>query len=75
MIQENLYVQFHDGEKRLIRVLLPNDYKNTTEKFPVLYMFDGQNLFNENRQKSPILYRWVMNAFGMRVSLVTRKPI
>lgn len=46
MIQENLSVQFHDGEKRLIRVLLPNDYKNTTEKFPVLYMFDGQNLFN-----------------------------
>lgn len=46
MIQENLSVQFYDGEKRLVRVLLPNDYKETTERFPVLYMFDGQNLFN-----------------------------
>ena len=46
MIQENLSVQFYDGKKRLIRILLPNDYKNTKERFPVLYMFDGQNLFN-----------------------------
>ncbi|MEH7885756.1 alpha/beta hydrolase-fold protein [Bacillus sp. JJ1609] len=32
---------------RLIRVYLPENYKNETESYPVLYMHDGQNVFND----------------------------
>lgn len=46
MIQENISIPFYDGKKRVIRVLLPDYYKEAKRKFSVLYMFDGQNLFN-----------------------------
>lgn len=32
-------------KKRRIRVLLPKNYYNETEKYPVVYMHDGQNVF------------------------------
>ena len=32
--------------ERIIRVLLPRDYGNTKRSYPVLYMQDGQNLFD-----------------------------
>ncbi|MEX0635561.1 MAG: alpha/beta hydrolase-fold protein [Ferruginibacter sp.] len=35
------------NRKRTIRIYLPEGYKNLTKKFPVLYMQDGQNLFDE----------------------------
>lgn len=47
MRQENLIFDFYDGSKRKIRVLLPDSYKNTDMHYPVLYMFDGQNLLNK----------------------------
>ena len=37
------------GNRRTIRVLLPQDYDapaNATRRYPVLYMLDGQNLFD-----------------------------
>lgn len=46
MVQENLTVEFYDGKQRQIRVILPDDYQTSDRKYPVLYMFDGQNLFN-----------------------------
>ncbi|MCB0836003.1 MAG: alpha/beta hydrolase [Bacteroidetes bacterium] len=36
------------GRKRRISALLPYDYEETTHSYPVLYLHDGQNLFNEN---------------------------
>ena len=33
------------GEDRTIHVYLPNDYYESDERYPVVYMFDGQNLF------------------------------
>lgn len=30
---------------RSVFVYLPNDYENTDKKYPVIYMFDGQNIF------------------------------
>lgn len=33
--------------KRRIAVLLPHDYYQTDKKYPVLYLHDGQNLFDE----------------------------
>ena len=46
MIRENLIVEFYDGKERQIRVVLPKDYKTSGKKYPVLYMLDGQNLFD-----------------------------
>jgi predicted alpha/beta superfamily hydrolase len=35
------------ARKRRIAVLLPHDYYQTDKKYPVLYLHDGQNLFDE----------------------------
>ncbi len=43
------YHQFHIpqlGRDRTIRILLPRQYAQTDKRFPVLYMQDGQNLFD-----------------------------
>ncbi len=34
------------GRTRLIRIRLPKDYDGSKKKYPVLYMHDGQNLFD-----------------------------
>ena len=31
----------------MIRVILPDSYNYSDNYYPVLYMFDGQNLFNK----------------------------
>lgn len=36
------------GEDRNIHVYLPNDYEQSNERYPVVYMFDGQNLFHDH---------------------------
>lgn len=36
------------GYARRLRVYLPPDYAEGTRRYPVLYMFDGQNLFDES---------------------------
>ena len=36
------------GKKRKITALLPYDYEDSNEHFPVLYLQDGQNLFDPN---------------------------
>jgi predicted alpha/beta superfamily hydrolase len=35
------------GSARKLRVYLPPDYTKGAQRYPVLYMFDGQNLFDE----------------------------
>lgn len=46
MRRENIFMDFYDGGQRLIRMLLPDDYETSGETYPVLYMFDGQNVFD-----------------------------
>ena len=36
------------GKKRRITALLPHDYEDSEETYPVLYLQDGQNLFDDN---------------------------
>ncbi len=36
------------GKKRRITALLPADYEESEETYPVLYLQDGQNLFDDN---------------------------
>lgn len=39
-------------KERTIYIYLPANYKNTTQSYPVLYMHDGQNLFDQSRSYS-----------------------
>lgn len=36
------------GENRIVNVYLPNDYHESDERYPVVYMFDGHNLFYDH---------------------------
>jgi predicted alpha/beta superfamily hydrolase len=38
------------NKKRKIWALLPHDYETSTDCYPVMYLQDAQNLFNENAQ-------------------------
>ena len=38
------------NKKRKIWALLPHDYETSTERYPVMYLQDAQNLFNEKAQ-------------------------
>jgi alpha-glucosidase len=50
---QNVYILADDfwmpefEQKRRIWIYLPPDYNNTDKKYPVLYMQDGQNLFDQ----------------------------
>ncbi|MDQ1250402.1 MAG: hypothetical protein QG597_4781, partial [Actinomycetota bacterium] len=35
-----------DGRRQTIRVYLPPDYESSGRDYPVIYMFDGHNLFD-----------------------------
>lgn len=34
------------GAENTVRIYLPPEYENSEERYPVIYMFDGQNLFD-----------------------------
>lgn len=36
------------GENRMLHIYLPDDYEAGTERYPVMYMFDGHNLFYDS---------------------------
>ena len=33
---------------RMLHIYVPDDYKQTDKKYPVLYMYDGHNLYNDS---------------------------
>ena len=39
------------GNKKTIRIYLPPNYKDSNKSYPVIYMQDGQNLFNKKTAK------------------------
>ncbi|MCA0988676.1 alpha/beta hydrolase [Guptibacillus algicola] len=43
----SLYIPVFE-EERKIRIYLPNDYHETLERYPVIYMHDGQNVFDDD---------------------------
>ena len=47
IMDENFYIPQLDRYRR-IWLYLPPDYEQSQENYPVLYMHDGQNLFDEN---------------------------
>ena len=56
MEEHFVYVPYFNHDRR-IRVLLPKDYRiNEHERYPVLYMHDGQNVFYSKESYSG--YSW-----------------
>lgn len=45
VFEENFKISKLDRTRK-VTVLLPHDYETSTERYPVLYLQDGQNLFN-----------------------------
>ncbi len=43
---ESIYYPF-ERYNRTVRVLVPSDYSESEKAYPVIYMHDGQNLFND----------------------------
>lgn len=35
------------GKKRRLHIYLPNDYYESNEEYPVMYMYDGHNLYDD----------------------------
>lgn len=51
LVQESFKMETM-GKERTIYIYLPENYKNAQEQYPVLYMHDGQNLFDQSRSYS-----------------------
>lgn len=47
LLDEDFYIPQLDRYRR-VWIYLPPDYQTTSKKYPVLYMHDGQNLFDQN---------------------------
>ena len=47
IIKETLYYD-PAGEDRTVHIYLPDNYNTSTDRYPVMYFFDGHNLFNDS---------------------------
>ena len=47
MIIKRDFVYTPNGENRPLHIWLPDDYYATDERYPVMYFFDGHNLYND----------------------------
>ncbi len=57
-IIDNFYSPKEDTT-RTLRIGLPESYDSSDKKYPVLYMFDGQNIFSDHR--SALYHTWCVN--------------
>ncbi len=56
MIRENIEVKMYDDSLRKVRVALPEDYKRSGEQYPVVYLFDGQNVFDKEDSFAGVIW-------------------
>ena len=47
IVKQPFYFPFA-GENRMLHIYLPDDYDESDERYPVMYMFDGHNLFYDS---------------------------
>ena len=47
MIVKRDCIYIPKGKNRPLHIYLPDDYTNGMDRYPVLYMFDGHNLFSD----------------------------
>jgi predicted alpha/beta superfamily hydrolase len=48
MIVYNDFYYWPSDDMRKLHIYLPNDYFESSERYPVMYMFDGHNLFHDS---------------------------
>ncbi len=46
IIEDKIFIKYLN-EYRKLHIYLPNDYDKSNDRYPVIYMYDGQNLFYE----------------------------
>ena len=46
LIKKNIHITPY-GLDRTLHIYLPDDYKSSGKRYPVMYMFDGHNLFRD----------------------------
>ena len=49
------------GQNRPLHIYLPDDYETSDERYPVMYFFDGHNLFSD--EDATYGKSWGMKAF------------
>lgn len=47
MIEKRDFIYTPNGKNRPLHIYLPDNYEETEEQYPVMYFFDGHNLFND----------------------------
>lgn len=47
VLKENIWYE-PAGEERTLHIYLPEDYERTQKRYPVMYFWDGHNLFNDS---------------------------
>ena len=47
MIVKRDFIYTPKGKNRPLHIWLPDDYHKTDERYPVMYFFDGHNLFDD----------------------------
>ena len=45
MIVKRDFIYTPNGQNRMLHIYLPDSYDSTEERYPVMYFFDGHNLF------------------------------
>ena len=68
MIIKRDFIYSPKGTNRPLHIYLPDDYFDTEERYPVMYFFDGHNLFSD--QDATYGKSWGMKEF-MDESLAT----
>lgn len=47
MIEKRGFLYTPKGKQRMLHIYLPDGYSSSTERYPVMYFFDGQNLYSD----------------------------
>ena len=45
MVIKRDFIYTPNGQNRMLHIYLPDSYDSTEERYPVMYFFDGHNLF------------------------------
>ncbi|MBT8189408.1 MAG: hypothetical protein KJO29_03175 [Bacteroidia bacterium] len=52
LLKDTIYLEFLD-ERRTLHIFLPPGYENSDQKYPVIYMLDGESLFDDLYMQGP----------------------
>ena len=66
MVVKHDFIYSPKGTNRPLHIYLPDGYFESEERYPVMYFFDGHNLFSDEVKKNEIkVYMSKMNRYGV----------